>query len=120
VEISLIYGIPTRELVGAEVMISLRQCFAEGLSKILNERRMTQIQFAKTIGVTQASVSRWLNAKELPSANTMDEIASYFKIHPMQLFANPGDTLPIGHGKIILDLERIAAESGYIIKKKDG
>lgn len=113
-------GIPSvHELVGAEVMISLRECFADGLSRLLRDRDLTQAEFARKIEVTPTSVSRWLNAKELPTANTLDKIAAFFKIHPANLFAPAGHAFPAGPGKITLDLEKIAAESGFKLTPKD-
>ena len=103
----------------AEVMISLKECFADGLSKLLRENDISQAEFARKIGFTATSVSRWLNAKELPSANTLDKIATLFNIHPSFLFAPPGHSIDYGPAKITLDLEKILAESGYIITKKD-
>lgn len=113
-------GIPSvHGLVGAEVMISLRECFADGLTHLLSGKDLTQAEFARKIGVTPTSVSRWLNAKELPTANTMDKIADFFQVHPAFLFMPPGRMYAAGPGKVILDIEKIAAESGFKLTPKD-
>ena len=119
--LSLSCGIPVLDglRIGAEVMTSLRECFAEALGVLLRERGINQSEFAKKIGVTPTSVSRWMNGKEVPVSNTIDKIAEFFKIHPAFLFMPPGRMYPSGQGKIVLDLQKIAAESGYIITKKD-
>lgn len=114
------YGIPTMNgLVGAEVMISLRECFADALLALLRERDLTQVEFAKKIGVTQTSVSRWTNGKEVPVSKTVDKIAGFFQVHPSLLFMPPGRMYAAGPGKVLIDIERIAAESGFKLTPKD-
>ncbi|MEB3212413.1 MAG: helix-turn-helix transcriptional regulator [Leptolyngbyaceae bacterium] len=115
------YGIPTFDgtMVGAEVMISLRECFADALASLLRERGLTQSEFARKIGVTPTSVSRWMNAKEVPVSQTIDRIADFFGVHPAFLFLPPGKMYPAGQGKIVFDLVKFASEAGYVIRKKD-
>lgn len=109
-------GIPSvRELLfGANLVTSLREAFAAGLAFQLRKHGLTQIEFAKKISVTQASVSRWVNRKEVPSATKVDEIAALFKVHPAILFMSEGDVAALaGDGRVLLDLAKLASDSGF-------
>jgi len=111
-------GLMKAEWRGLIAMISAKESFAEGLSRIIRRSGKTQKQIAGEMGINYSSISRWLNAREMPNSVTMDKICNYFGVHPMMLFA-ADETIALGQGKVLVDLEKIAAESGYIIKKKD-
>ena len=56
--------------------------------------KMTQEQFALTIGVHRNTVARWESEKGVPDYNALREIIVHFKVAPEWLFAETGDTSP--------------------------
>lgn len=50
--------------------------FKEILSEYLQTKNLTQVEFAKVIGVKQSQVSEWLRGKAKPSYDIMREILS--------------------------------------------
>ena len=114
------YAIPNHRWTGIIDMTNMvRECFSEAISALIKQRGITQKELAVAMGLTQTSVSRWVNGKEIPSHPTLDALCRYFNVPPMALFAATENMYAAGPGKIVLDLEKIAAESGYIITKKD-
>lgn len=111
-------GLMPVEWTGLVAMISARESFAEGLARLIRRSGKTQKEIAEEIGINVSSISRWLKAREMPNSVTMDKLCNYFGVHPMVLFA-ANETVALGDGKVVVDLEKIARESGYIIKKKD-
>ena len=44
---------------------NLRETFCKNLSRILKERKMTQRDFAKAVGVSAATANEWLKGKKM-------------------------------------------------------
>lgn len=49
------------------------------LAKLLEIRRVKQVPLAKRLGVTQATVSRWVSEKVLPSPKTVPLLGAVLK-----------------------------------------
>ena len=54
--------------------------FKEILSEFLKENNLTQVSFAKSIGVKQSQVSEWLNGKAKPGYDTLKSMALAYDI----------------------------------------
>ena len=54
--------------------------FKEILKEFLNENNLTQVEFAKRIGVKQAQVSEWLYGKNKPSYDSLRAMATAFNV----------------------------------------
>lgn len=54
--------------------------FGEILRDFLNENNLTQVAFAKIIGVKQSQVSEWLKGKAKPGYDTLKTMALSFNI----------------------------------------
>ena len=54
--------------------------FSEILKDFLAENNLTQVAFAKTIGVKQSHVSEWLKGKAKPGYDTLKTMALAFNI----------------------------------------
>lgn len=54
--------------------------FSEILRDFLNENNLTQVAFAKVIGVKQSQVSEWLKGKAKPGYDTLKTMALSFNI----------------------------------------
>lgn len=49
--------------------------FKQILKEFLNENGMTQVDFAKKIGVRQSQVSEWLKGKAKPNYDTLKQMS---------------------------------------------
>lgn len=54
--------------------------FKEILSEFLKENNLTQVSFAKSIGVKQSQVSEWLKGKAKPGYDTLKSMALAYDI----------------------------------------
>ena len=54
--------------------------FSEILKDFLAENNLTQVTFAKTVGVKQSQVSEWLKGKAKPGYDTLKTMALAFNI----------------------------------------
>lgn len=68
---------------------TLRETFCKNLSRILKERKMTQRDFAKAVGVSAATANEWLKGKKMPLMGRIDTICSVLSIDRSDLMAAP-------------------------------
>jgi transcriptional regulator with XRE-family HTH domain len=61
--------------------------FLEG---VMRRRRLLPSQLAKKIGVSHASMSRWLSGKDLPSPKSCRKLAEYEGLPPEKVLAIAG------------------------------
>ena len=54
--------------------------FSEILKDFLNENNLTQVAFAKMIGVKQSQVSEWLKGKAKPGYDILKRMALAFEV----------------------------------------
>ena len=66
-------------------MRSKETMLGDRISKYLAERKMTQRQFAQKIGMTEVSVSRYVNNDRLPNANVVVRMAKALGISTDEL-----------------------------------
>lgn len=57
------------------------------IAELLAAKGETQTQMAEALGVEQSTVSRWCSGEKRPSKKSMAQIAAYFGVHPLELFA---------------------------------
>lgn len=57
-----------------------RQIFAKNLQTLLIEKNVDQSDLAKHIGVSNASVSYWLNGEKYPRIDKIQKIADFFNV----------------------------------------
>lgn len=74
---------------------------SERILKVLKDRNMTQIEFAKQVGIATSTISEWKKKKTNPAADKIMNICNVLQITPEQLLT----------GKGIEDEEEIAAAS---------
>lgn len=58
----------------------MENSFSEILKDFLIEKNLTQVAFAKIIGVKQSQVSEWLKGKAKPGYDTLKSMALTFNI----------------------------------------
>lgn len=54
--------------------------FRQILKEFLNENKLTQVEFAKMVGVRQGQVSEWLYGKSKPGYDNLRAMAQAFNI----------------------------------------
>ena len=118
-KLSVAYGIPSNDWIGSLMAKAAKECFGEAVSFLIRKKGVTQKDVAESLGVTQATVSKWVRKKDIPRDATLDKLAEYLGVHVAMLFLPPSSIYQYSSGKIILDLAEIADASGYSIKKKD-
>ena len=82
-------------------MRSVKEIFSNNLRNKLYEKNATQAQLAKFVGVSQTSVSHWINGEILPRPKMIDKIALYLNCtsdylmtdHSSQAELTPEDVL---------------------------
>ena len=72
---------------------------SERILKVLKDRNMTQVEFAKQVGIATSTISEWKKKKTNPAADKIMNICNVLQITPEQLLT----------GKGIEDEEEIAA-----------
>ena len=63
---------------------------SERILKMLQEKNMTQAEFAKQAGIATSTVSEWKKKKTNPSADKIMDICSVLEITPEQLLSGRG------------------------------
>ena len=72
---------------------------SERILKVLKDRNMTQVEFAKQVGIATSTISEWKKKKTNPAVDKIMNICNVLQITPEQLLT----------GKGIEDEEEIAA-----------
>ena len=54
--------------------------FADNLTRLRREKKVTQEELADFIGVTKASVSKWETRQSLPDIFILPQLASFFNV----------------------------------------
>lgn len=78
-----------------------RMTISERILKVLKDRKMTQAEFAKQVGIATSTISEWKKRKTNPTADKIMDICTVLQITPEQLLT----------GKGIEDEENIAVAS---------
>ena len=63
----------------------LRDIFANNLTYYMKMYRLTQSEVSKITGVSQQSVSNWINGKQMPRMGVIEKLANYFHINKSNL-----------------------------------
>ena len=63
---------------------------SERIFMIMKEKKMTQMEFAKRVGIANSTVSEWKKRKTNPSADKIMDICEVLEITPDQLLTGKG------------------------------
>ena len=63
---------------------------SERIIKVLNERHMTQAEFAKLVGISTSTISEWKKRKTNPTVDKIMDICNVLQITPEQLLTGKG------------------------------
>ena len=64
---------------------------SERILKVLEEREMTQVEFARQAGLLASTISEWKRRKTNPGAEKIMDICNVLKITPEQLLTGRGN-----------------------------
>ena len=63
---------------------------SERILKVLKERKMTQVEFARQVGISPSTICEWKKRKMNPSADKIMDICNVLQITPEQLLTGKG------------------------------
>lgn len=75
----------------------IKTIFSENLRNKLIAKNKTQAQLAKAVGVSQTTVSFWVNGEKMPRSNMIDKICQYLVCSSDELLTDqnkPVELLP--------------------------
>lgn len=80
--------------IGYNICITykIRRCKMLNIRVLRTNRHITQVELAKILGITQATLSDWENNKIAPKAERLPEIAKVLKCSVDDLFSSDADT----------------------------
>lgn len=84
-------------------MKPIKETFAENLRLMLKAEQKTQGDLAKAVGVSQTSVSHWVNAEILPRPKTVDDICKYLGCTVDYLMADQNKEVELAPEDIIAE-----------------
>lgn len=111
--------------------MNTRDVFSKNFSALFESAGITQIDFAKAIGVSRGLVSLWLHGRSFPRADMLEKIAQYFRIPVSDLVYLKGESTADDSEEVLLALYRQLGPAGqriaiervqelvYIYGKKD-
>lgn len=73
--------------------------FQRNLIETLNRKQMTQSELARRSGITQSSISDYINGKYEPKQDKVDRIAAALNISPSFLVGKTGDESPLDYNR---------------------
>ncbi|MBE6002675.1 MAG: helix-turn-helix domain-containing protein [Lachnospiraceae bacterium] len=62
----------------------------ERIIKLIKQRKMTQVEFARQIGIANSTISEWKKKGSCPSADKVMDICNVLKVTPEQLLTGKG------------------------------
>lgn len=69
--------------------LGVTQNFANNLKRLIDERKTSQKDLAKKVGVSQSLMSRWCAGDHLPRPHQWDRLTKYLKCSYADLVADP-------------------------------
>lgn len=67
-----------------------KMTISERILKVLKDRKMTQAEFAKQVGIATSTISEWKKRKTNPTADKIMDICNVLQITPEQLLTGKG------------------------------
>lgn len=71
-------------------VITYKMTISERILKVLKDRDMTQVEFAKQVGIATSTISEWKKKKTNPAADKIMNICNVLQITPEQLLTGKG------------------------------
>lgn len=83
--------------------------FSANLSRFMRKRNVSQLELAKAVGVSTASVNGYCNGWQMPRPKVLDKICQVLNVTSNQLFANEDEahTIPLPSNIHVPDVKAI-------------
>lgn len=95
-----------------------RDRFAQTLARALDERGLTQSDLARTLGVTQPTISDYVNGKKTPSRKNLEHLIRLLDLAPGDLMAPAAP--PLADDVVLVPVRgKAAAGHGYVNDDRD-
>ena len=69
----------------------IKRIFSTNLRRLMKERNVNQNKISEIAGVSQQSVSNWLNQKQIPRMGVIEKLAEYFGVLKSDLLEQAED-----------------------------
>lgn len=79
----------------------LRTIFGKNLERLRKLKNITMSELAEAVGVSQSTVSDWINGKKMPRSGSIQKIADFFNVEKTDLL------LDENNGKNIMPVEEL-------------
>jgi transcriptional regulator with XRE-family HTH domain len=86
-------GTPNSDL-GACLAANAQKIFVRNLNRWLEQIGLTNAEFARKVGVSEAAVHNWKKGKISPALSTLGAVAEALGVHVWQLFDDPDESKP--------------------------
>lgn len=71
----------------------MSEIIARNLQNLLNERGLEQKNLANAVGVSETTVSRWLNGEREPKGKIRKKVAEFFGINESELYVSTNEVI---------------------------
>lgn len=85
------------------------------LRRLLNEKGMTQRSFANKVGISEQTISRYINGDRLPDYDNIDLMANVLQVSVNELFKKNDEPIEIPDYKTVIDITDLGPEQRLII-----
>lgn len=96
----------------------IKVVFSNNLKRYMALHNLNQNDIAKITGVSQQSVSNWLNNRLMPRMGVIEKLANHFNILKSDLLEDKNNVSDKYHTKIIQDLE-LSSWMGTLLNNDD-
>ena len=85
------------------------------LRRLLNEKGMTQRSFANKVGISEQTISRYINGDRLPDYDNIDLMANGLQVSVNELFKKNDEPIEMPDYKTVIDITDLSPEQRLII-----
>ena len=85
------------------------------LRRLLYKKGMTQRSFAKKVGVSEQTISRYINGERLPDYDTIDCMANALQVSVNELFKKNDECVEIPDYKTVIDITDLNPKQRLLI-----
>ena len=85
------------------------------LRRLLNEKGMTQRSFANKVGISEQTISRYINGDRLPDYDNIDLMANGLQVSVNELFKKNDEPIEIPDYKTVINITDLSPEQRLII-----
>lgn len=76
---------------------SAREILSENLTTLMNNKNVDQKMLAEAIGVSQPTISNWLNCSKYPRISKVEQMSDYFNVPKSRITENQNQDTVAAH-----------------------